>query len=60
MINQLMIDTEVNEKRIFRKPQPVQTVVEGSDSEIEEEDLECDECGKVSENFDAYIEHRGK
>ena len=31
-----------------------------SDSEIEEEDLECDECGKVSENVDAYIEHRGK
>ena len=37
MINQLMIDTEVNEKRIFRKPQPVQTVVEGSDSEIEDD-----------------------
>ena len=31
-----------------------------SESETEEEDLECDECGKVSENFDAYIEHRGK
>ena len=31
-----------------------------SESEIEEEDLERDECGQVSENFDAYIEHRGK
>ena len=31
-----------------------------SESETEEEDLECDECGKISENFDAYIEHRGK
>ena len=31
-----------------------------SESEIEEEDLECDECGKVSPNFDSYIEHRGK
>ena len=29
------------------------------ESEAEEEDLECEECGKVSENFDAYIEHRG-
>ena len=29
------------------------------DSEEEEEDLECDDCGKVSENFDEYIEHRG-
>ena len=31
-----------------------------SESEEEEEDLECDECGKVSDNFDEYIEHRGK
>ena len=31
-----------------------------SESENEEEDLEYDECGEVSENFDAYIEHRGK
>ena len=31
-----------------------------SENEEEEEDLECDECGEVSENFDAYIEHRGK
>ena len=31
-----------------------------SESETEEEDLECDECGKVSDDFDAYIEHRGR
>lgn len=37
IINQLMIETEANEKRIFRKPQPIQTVVEGSDSEIDED-----------------------
>ena len=30
---------------------------DGSDSE--EEDLECEDCGKVSEDFDSYIEHRG-
>ena len=29
------------------------------ESGSEEEDLEFEECGKVSENFDAYIEHRG-
>lgn len=42
IINQLMIETESNEKRIFRKPQPVATVrdvkiAERSDSEIEED-----------------------
>ena len=31
---------------------------DGSDSE-EEEDLECEDCGKESEDFDLYIEHRG-
>ena len=33
-----------------------------SDSDVESEegeDLECEDCGKVSENFDDYIEHRG-
>jgi hypothetical protein len=31
-----------------------------SDLESEEgEDLECEDCGKVSDNFDLYIEHRG-
>ena len=33
-----------------------------SDSDVESEegeDLECEDCGKVSENFDKYIEHRG-
>ena len=30
------------------------------ETEEEEEDLECDECGKVSDNFDDYIEHRGR
>ena len=33
-----------------------------SDSDVESEegeDLECEDCGKVSENFDNYIEHRG-
>ena len=27
--------------------------------EEEEEDLQCDDCGKVSDDFDSYIEHRG-
>ena len=31
-----------------------------SESETEEEDLECDECGRVSDIFDAYIEHEEK
>ena len=33
-----------------------------SDSDLESEegeDLECEDCGKVSDNFDEYIEHRG-
>ena len=30
------------------------------ESKTEEEDLECDECGRVSDIFDAYSEHRGK
>ena len=29
------------------------------DSESERENLECDDSGKVSEDFDSYIEHRG-
>ena len=29
------------------------------DSEEEMEDLECDDCGMVSKDFDSYIEHRG-
>ena len=33
--------------------------VDYSESEAEEEDLECELCGKVSDNFDAYIDHKG-
>ena len=32
---------------------------EEEEEEEEEEDLECEDCGKVSDNFDEYIEHRG-
>ena len=41
---------------------PDQNVDNESDSDLESEegeDLECEDCGKVSDNFDEYIEHRG-
>ena len=35
--------------------------IESEDSETEpEEDLECEQCGMVSPDFDSYIEHRGR
>ena len=35
--------------------------IENDDSETEpEEDLECEECGMVSPDFDSYLDHRGR
>ena len=38
----------------------IESCSESEDSEFEAEDLECDDCGLVSIDFDAYIEHRGR
>ena len=51
MINQHKTNATVEGQNVFD--------LESDDEEEEEEDLECDDCGKVLDDFDSYIEHRG-